>query len=49
VKTGLQVLTERLGELGEVALVLGEDHALLDDVLANNLEDLVLLKCPTKA
>jgi hypothetical protein len=48
VDTELQVLAERLVELGEVVLVLSnlsEDvHALLDDVLADNLEDLVLLK-----
>jgi hypothetical protein len=48
VDTELQVLAERLVELGEVILVLsdlGEDvHTLLDDVLADNLEDLVLLE-----
>ena len=46
--TELEVLAERLVELGEVVLVLGdlgEDlHALLHDVLADDLEDLVLLE-----
>jgi hypothetical protein len=48
VDTELQVLAKRLVELGEVVLVfsdLAEDvHALLDDVLANDLENLVLLE-----
>ena len=46
VNTELDVLAERLVELLEVVLVLrdlGEQvHALLDDVLADDLEDLVL-------
>jgi hypothetical protein len=46
--TELQVLAERLVELLEVVLVLGdlteEIHALLDDVLADDFEDLVLLE-----
>ena len=46
--TELQVLAECVVELGEVVLVLGnlseEVHALLEDILADNLEDLVLLK-----
>ncbi len=46
--TELQVLAERIVELLEVLLVLSnlheEVHALLDDVLANDLEDLVLLE-----
>jgi hypothetical protein len=48
VDTELQVLAERLVELGKVVLVLGdlaEDvHALLDDVLPDDLQDLVLLE-----
>ena len=41
--TELQVLTECVVELG---VVLGlKVHALLDDVLGDDLEDLVLLKC----
>ena len=48
----LDVLAERLPELGEVVLVLGdlgEDvHALLDDVLADDLQDLVLLERLTR-
>jgi hypothetical protein len=48
VDTELDVLTKGLVELLEVFLVLGdltEDvHALLDDVLADDLEDLVLLQ-----
>ena len=48
VNTELQVLAKRLVELGEVVLVLSdlrEDvHALLDDVLANDLQNLVLLQ-----
>ena len=47
-KPSFDVLAEHLVELGEVVLVLGnlseEVHALLDDILADNLEDLVLLK-----
>jgi hypothetical protein len=49
VNTELQVLGERLVE---VDLVLGnlseEAHTLLDDILADNLEDLVLLKRLTR-
>ena len=48
VDTKLNILAERLVELVEVVLVLcdlGEKvHALLDEVLADDLEDLVLLK-----
>ena len=44
----LEVLAERLVELGKVLLVLGDvrDHLerLLDEVLADDLEDLVLLE-----
>ena len=50
--TELDVLAERLVELGEVVLVLrnlGEEvHALLDEVLADDLEDLVLLEGLTR-
>ncbi len=45
--TELDVLAERFVKLGEVILVfsnLAEVHGLLDQVLANDLEDLVLLK-----
>ena len=52
VNTELEVLAERLVELVEVVLVLcdlGEKvHALLDEVLADDLEDLVLLKRLTR-
>ena len=52
VDTELDVLAEGLVELGEVVLVLGNlsehVHALLDDVLANNLENLVLLESLTR-
>ena len=52
VDTELQVLAERLVELLEVVLVLsdlGEHvHALLDDVLADDLENLVLLEGLTR-
>jgi len=52
VDTELQVLAEGLVELAEVVLVLGdlaeEVHALLDDVLADDLEDLVLLEGLTR-
>src|ERR1700733_10418837 len=48
VNTKLQVLAKGLVELCEVVLVLGylteEIHALLDDVLAYDLENLVLLE-----
>jgi hypothetical protein len=48
VNSEFQVLAERLVELLEIVLVLGdlteEIHALLDDVLSNNLENFVLLK-----
>jgi hypothetical protein len=48
VDTELQVLAEGLVEFGKVVLVLSdlgqEIHALLDDVLADDLEDLVLLE-----
>jgi hypothetical protein len=48
----LDVLAERLVELGEVVLVLGDlgeqVHALLHEVLADDLEDLVLLKGLTR-
>ena len=48
VDTKLEVLAERLVELLEVVLVLlnlsEQVHALLDDVLADDLEDLVLLE-----
>ena len=50
--TELQVLAKRLVELLEVLLVLrdlGEEvHALLHDVLANDLEDFVLLEGLTR-
>ncbi len=46
--TELDVLAERFVKLGEVILVFSnlaeEVHGLLDQVLANDLEDLVLLK-----
>ena len=52
VDTELDVLAEGLVELGEVVLVLGNlsehVHALLDDVLADDLEDLVLLEGLTR-
>ena len=48
VNTELRVLAERLVELLEVVLVLGnladEVHSLLGNVLADDLEDLVLLE-----
>jgi hypothetical protein len=48
VNTELRVLAKRLVELLEVVLVLGnladEVHSLLDNVLADDLEDLVLLE-----
>jgi len=48
VDTELDVLAEGFVELGEVVLVLGDlgeqVHALLDEVLANDLQDLVLLE-----
>ena len=51
VDTELDVLAERLVELLEIVLVLGdlleEVHALLDKILANDLKNLVLLKCLT--
>jgi hypothetical protein len=51
VNAEFQALAERLIELGEVVLVLGdlgeEVHAFLDDVFANDLEDFVLLECLT--
>lgn len=50
--TQFNVLAERLVELGEVVLVLRdlsqEIHALLDDILADDLEDLVLLERLTR-
>ena len=50
--TELNVLAERLVELVEVVLVLRnlaeEVHALLDKVLADDLEDLVLLERLTR-
>jgi len=50
--TELQVLAKRLVELLEVVFVLGDFrkdvHALLDDVLADDLEDLVLLEGLTR-
>ena len=53
VDTKLDVLAERLVELVEVVLVLGDlaeqIHALLDKVLADDLEDLVLLEGLTRA
>lgn len=52
VNTKLEVLREGLVELGEVVLVLGnlgeQVHALLDEILANDLENLVLLKGLTR-
>ena len=52
VDTELQVLRERLVELLEVVLVLSDlreqVHALLDDVLADDLENLVLLEGLTR-
>lgn len=52
VDTKLQVLAERLVELVEVVLVLSdlaeEVHALLDNILADDLEDLVLLEGLTR-
>ena len=49
--TEFQVLAERFVKLLEVVLVLGnlaeEIHALLDNVLADNFEDLVLLEGST--
>ena len=52
VHTELDVLAEPFVELGEVLLVLrnlGEEvHALLDDVLADDLENLVLLESLTR-
>jgi hypothetical protein len=48
VNAELEVLAKGLVELGKVVLVLGDlgehVHALLDDVLADDLEDLVLLE-----
>ena len=45
---GLQVLSESLIKFGEAILALGNlaehIHALLDDVLMNDLEDLVFLE-----
>ena len=50
--TELDVLAKGLVELLEVVLVLGDladhIHALLDDVLADDLEDLVLLEGLTR-
>jgi hypothetical protein len=50
--TQLQVLAKRLIELGKVVLVLcdlaEEIHALLDNVLSDDLEDLVLLERLTR-
>ena len=50
--TKLKVLAKGLIELLEVVFVLSDlrehVHALLDDVLANNFENLVLLKCLTR-
>lgn len=52
VNTELQVLSERLVELSKVVLVLRdlaeEVHALLDDVLSDDLENLVLLQGLTR-
>jgi hypothetical protein len=49
VNTELEILTKRLVELGEVVLVLRnlteKSQAFLDDVLAYNFEDLILLEC----
>jgi hypothetical protein len=48
VNAKFEVLAERLIKLGEVILVLRDlakdVHAFLDDVLANDLQDLILLK-----
>lgn len=50
--TELDVLAEGLVELAEVVLVLSnfsdEVEGLLDNVFADNLEDLVLLECLTR-
>ena len=50
--TKLEILAEGLIELLEVVFVLSDlrehIHTLLDDVLANNFENLVLLKCLTR-
>jgi hypothetical protein len=47
--TELEILTEGLVELGKVVLVLGnlteKFHAFLDNVLAYDFEDLILLEC----
>jgi hypothetical protein len=52
VDTELDVLAKGLVELLEVVLVLGnlakQVHALLDDILADDLEDLVLLEGLTR-
>ena len=52
VDTELDVRGEGLAELGKVVLILSnlreEVHALLDDVLADDLEDLVLLEGLTR-
>ena len=52
VDTELEILTEGLVELGEVVLVLRnlteKFHALLDDVLAYDFKDFVLLECLTR-
>lgn len=52
VDTELQVLAKGFVELVEVVLVLGdlseEFHALLDNVLLDDLEDLVVLECLTR-
>ena len=50
--TKLEILAEGLIELLEVVFVLSDlrehVHALLDDVLADDFENLVLLKCLTR-
>jgi hypothetical protein len=50
--TELNVLAEGFVELLEIVFVFSDlreqVHALLDDVLADNLEDLILLKCLTR-
>lgn len=50
--TKLDVFSEGLIELLEVVFIFSDlreqIHALLDDVLADDLEDLVLLKCLTR-
>ena len=50
--TKLEILAEGLIELLEVVFVLSDlrehIHTLLDDVLANDFENLVLLKCLTR-